>query len=253
MEARMDIKLVDNKGDNTLANLLLKEIKSGAKVSIASAYFSLYAYDALSKVLDKVESFNFIYTKPTFTKEEKDLKRQYYLNSNSKTVDYPTFDGNQYEIQLSNRMMSPTIAKKLTEWIHDKARFKTITGDTKFPKQLLVQNQKHGDIHLQSEIDFTADGLGLTTSNRDASYPLITDADILVMQSMREFEQLWQDEKKAKDITNEVLEQVSLIYKENSPQWLYYVTLYNIFSNQLEELDANKIIKEGTNFKDSVI
>ena len=79
----MDIKLVDNKGDNTLANLLLKEIKSGAKVAIASAYFSLYAYDALSKVLDKVESFNFIYTKPTFTKEEKDLKRQYHLNNSS--------------------------------------------------------------------------------------------------------------------------------------------------------------------------
>lgn len=253
MEACMDIKLVDNKGENTLANLLLKEIRSGAKVAIASAYFSLYAYDALSKVLDKVESFNFIYTKPTFTKEEKDLKRQYHLNNNSQSTDYPTFDGNKYEIQLSNRMMSPIIAKKLTEWIHEKACFKTITGDTKFPKQLLVQNQKHGDVHLQSEIEFTADGLGLTVSNREASYPLITDADVLVMQSMREFEQLWQDEKKAKDITNEVLEQVGLIYKENSPQWLYYVTLYNIFSNQLEELDADKIIKEGTNFKNSVI
>ena len=62
----MEVKLVDNKGDNTLSNLLLKEIKTGAKVSIASAYFSLYAYDALSKVLDKVESFNFLYTKPFF-------------------------------------------------------------------------------------------------------------------------------------------------------------------------------------------
>lgn len=253
MEDNMDVKLIDNKGDNTIANLLLKEIKTGAKVSVASAYFSLYAYDALSKVLDKVDSFNFLYTKPTFLREEKDLKRQYRISDAPIKGDFPTFDGNEFEIQLSNRMMSQTIAKNLTEWVNAKVKFKAITGDTRFPKQLLVQNKQAGDLQLQSELDFTADGLGITPSNRDASYTVITDADVLVSKSMQEFDQLWQDEQKAKDITNEVLEQVSLIYKENSPQWLYYVTLYNIFSNQLDELDADKIIKEGVNFKETVI
>lgn len=249
----MEVKLVDNKGDNTLSNLLLKEIRTGAKVSIASAYFSLYAYDALSKVLDKVESFNFLYTKPTFIREEKDLKRQYHLNNIENKVDYPTFDSNKFEIQLSNQMMSPAIAMNLTQWVNKKVTFKTIADDTSFPKQLIVENKESGDIYLQSEIEFTADGLGLTPSNRSASYPVLTEADVLVKQSMKEFNQLWNNSKKAKEITSEVLDQVSLIYKENSPQWLYYVTLYNIFSNQLEELDADKVIKEGTNFKDTVI
>src|SRR5699024_2203103 len=144
--------------------------------------------------------------------------------------DYPTFDGNEFEIQLSNRMMSQTIAKNITEWVNAKVKFKAITGDTRFPKQLLVQNKQAGDLQLQSELDFTADGLGITPSNRDANYTVINDADVLVSKSIQQFDQLWQDEQKAKDITDEVLEQVSLIYKENSPQWLYYVSLYNIFS-----------------------
>lgn len=169
MEDNMDVKLIDNKGDNTIANLLLKEIKTGAKVSVASAYFSLYAYDALSKVLDKVDSFNFLYTKPTFLREEKDLKRQYRISDAPIKGDFPTFDGNKFEIQLSNRMMSQTIAKNLTEWVNAKVKFKAITGDTRFPKQLLVQNKQTGDLQLQSELDFTADGLGITPSNRDAS------------------------------------------------------------------------------------
>lgn len=249
----MEFKLVDNKGNNTIANVLLGNIKSGAKVSVASAYFSLFAYDALSKVLDNVESFNFIYTQPTFLKEEKDLKRQYKLNQNNDVTNYPKYDGNKFEIQLSNKMMTQSIAQKMTKWIKEKATFKTINSDVRIPKQLLVQNKNAGDLQLQSELDFTADGLGITPSNRLSSYPIYTDADILVEQMMKEFGQYWEDPNTAKDITEEVLEQVSLIYKENSAEWLYYVTLYNIFSEQLEELDEDKIIKQGTNFKDSVI
>src|SRR5699024_10602734 len=84
-------------------------------------------------------------------------------------------------------------------------------------------------------------------------YPVFTDADELVGPLMAEFNQYWNDPTIAKDITEEVLEQLSLIYKENSPEWLYFVTLYNIFSEQLEDLDEDKIIKSGTNFKDTVI
>src|SRR5699024_12053066 len=56
-----------------------------------------------------------------------------------------------------------------------------------------------------------------------------------------------------RDVTNEVLDQIELIYKENSPEWLYYVTLYNIFSNELDSLDEEEVIKEGTNFKNTII
>lgn len=251
----MDFKMVDNKGENTLLNLLKEEIKPESRMAVAAAYFSLFAYNELKKELDSVEDFRFLYTKPTFYKEENDLKRQYqigpYQQANS---EHPRFDGNSFEIQLRNKMITNSIATHATDWIKNKAQFKTIVDETTFPKEILVKqkNEKKG-MQVQSEIEFTADGLGITNSNRSASFPVLLDAPDMVAYSMAEFDQIWNDKERVKDVTNEVLSQLQLIYKENSPEWLYYVTLFNIFSKELESLDGEGAIKEGTNFKDTVI
>src|SRR5699024_4852419 len=94
---------------------------------------------------------------------------------------------------------------------------------------------------------------GITESHRVASFPVILNKDELSKRSMKEIEQIWQDEEKVHDVTNEVLDQLKLIYKENSPEWLYFITLYNIYSNELESLNEEEGIKEGTNFKSTVI
>lgn len=251
----MDFKMVDNKGDNTLINMLKAEIKTGSKVAVASAYFSLFAFNELKKELKKSGNFRFLYTKPTFYKKENDLKRQYKISQSSKEVaQQPTFDGNHFEIQLRNKMISNHIATEATKWIKEKAVFKTIVGNTQFPKELLIeQTKENSSLHLQSEIEFTADGLGITESHRVASFPVILNNDQLIRQSMKEFDQIWHDEEKVRDVTNEVLDQLKLIYKENSPEWLYFITLYNIYSDELESLNEEEVIKEGTNFKSTVI
>ncbi|WP_242318409.1 helicase-related protein [Bacillus cereus group sp. BfR-BA-01314] len=249
----MELKIVDNKGENTLINLLKTEIKNGSKVTVASAYFSLFAYNALKKELERTDEFRFLYTKPTFYKKENDLKRQYKIQLNNE-VNYPKFDGNSFEIQLRNRMISNSIANSATAWIKEKAKFKTLIDNYSFPKEILIQNKSNGqDLQVQSEVEFTADGLGLTESNRLASFPVILGSKESVEKLMAEFNQIWNDPSKVKDVTNEVLSQLSLIYKENSPEWLYFVTLYNIFSDQLDGIAEENIIKEGTKFKDTVI
>lgn len=250
--SKMEVKMIDNKGENTLLNVLKAEIKNDSKVAIASAYFSLFAYYSLKDKLDHVDSFRFLYTKPTFYKKENDLKRQYEIEQAYPETNYPKFEGNDFEIQLRNKMMSPHIANSATNWIKDKAQFKTIKDNTSFPKEIVIENKKTG-MQIQSEIEFTADGLGITESNRFASFPVIFGDNEFISQSMGEFNQIWNDEKKVKDITEEVLSQIKLIYKENSPEWLYFVTLYHIFSEQIEGIEEDTIIKEGTNFKDTVI
>ncbi len=250
----MKPRMVTNTGDNTLANILLDEIKSGAKISIASAYFSLYAYDALKEVLDEVDNFRFVFTEPTFIKQEAELKRQYKWRKKTKETSYPKFDSNEYEIQLSNQMTSQAIAQNVVDWINENAQFKSIKGDVEFPKQLLVENKDtNSNVALQSEIKFTADGLGVTPSNRAAAYTVFTEANSLTDFYLNDFNQLWENPDLVEDITEEVIEQVELIYQENSPQWLYFVTLYHIFQDQLDDLDEDKVIKPGTNFKDTKI
>lgn len=247
----MEIKLVDNKGDNTIIQTLKDEVKKGSKIAVASAYFSIYAFEELKKELSKAKEFQFLYTVPTFYDHEQDQNHQYVLKKNNKND--PTFEGNDFELPLRNKMISKSIALEAAKWIREKAQFKTILGENTFPKQIIVQNEKGKDIQIQSEIDFTADGLGITPSNRLASFPVIFNGGPLTEQLMSEFNRVWNDETKVKDVTEEVLQQLQLISKENSPQWLYFVTLYQIFSRNLEGLSEDTIIKEGTNFKDTDI
>ncbi len=247
----MDIKLVDNKGDNTLIQTLKNEVKKGSKLAVASAYFSIYAFAELKKELSKGEEFRFLYTKPTFYDHEKDSNHQYRIKVNKEN--YPTFEGNELELSLRNKMLSKSTAITASDWIKEKAQFKTLLGDNTFPKQIILQNEKGNDVQIQSEIEFTADGLGITKSNRLASFPVIYNGGPLTEQLMNEFNRIWNDETKVKDVTKEVLEQLQLISKENSPEWLYFVTLYHVFSENIEGLLEENIIKEGTNFKDTVV
>ncbi|MGE7942217.1 helicase-related protein [Lysinibacillus xylanilyticus] len=247
----MKIDLVDNKGNNTLVQVMKNEIKKGSKIAVASAKFSMNVFQELKKALAKGESFRFLYTEPTFYKQEIDENNQFKLVE--RKGQQIQLEGNQFEIPLRNQMVAKQIARELSEWIRENAEFKTILGEVTYPKQIMIKNKTDEDVFIQSEIEFTADGLGITPSNRQASYTVMKETMGVTQNMLSEFDRLWQDETKSKEITAEVLQQLDAFQKENVPEWLYFVTLYNIFSENLEGLSEDNIIKEGTNFKDTVI
>lgn len=247
----MKVDLVDNKGTNTLVEILKKEIKKGSKTAVASASFSLNIFQDLKKTLEKGESFRFLYTEPTFYTQEVDQNHQLKLiEKNNEVVQ---LDGNHSEIPLRNQMQSKQLARELTEWIKQYAEFKTVLGDVDYPKQMMIQNKADNNIFIQSEIKFTADGLGITPSNRHASYTVMKESIGVTENMLAEFDRLWQDETKSKAITAEIVQHLEAFQKENTPEWLYFVTLYHIFSNNVDALSEENIIKEGTNFKDTVV
>lgn len=63
------MRLIDN--INTLLGEDLKgTLKPGSKLKIAASCFSNYAYAALKKALENIESLEFIFTSPTFVPNE---------------------------------------------------------------------------------------------------------------------------------------------------------------------------------------
>lgn len=247
----MKVDLVDNKGTNTLAEVLKKEIKKGSKIAVASASFSLNIFQELKKALEKGEKFRFLYTEPTFYDQEVDQNHQLKLiEKNNEVVQ---LDGNHSEIPLHNQMQSKLLSRELTEWIKQYAEFKTVLGDLTYPKQMMIQNKANDNIFIQSEVEFTADGLGIVPSNRQASYTVMKESMGVTEKMLAEFDRLWQDDTKSKTITENIIQQLEAFQKQNTPEWLYFVTLYHIFSENLEGLSEENIIKEGTNFKDTVV
>ena len=60
---------------------LQKTIKSGSKVSIAAAYFSMYAFNELKNQLESIDEFRFIFTSPTFITKKAEKQASQQTNS----------------------------------------------------------------------------------------------------------------------------------------------------------------------------
>ena len=121
------MKIIDNVNE-IVRDDLAKSIKKGSKVSVAAACFSMYAYQELRDQLEKVDQFRFIFTSPTFIREQEEKqRREFYIpRLNRETSLY----GTEFEIKLRNEMTQRSIAKECAKWIRKKAVFKSnVTGE----------------------------------------------------------------------------------------------------------------------------
>ena len=110
-------KVLDNK-TNFVYTELKESIKKGSKLSVISALFSMYAYDALKKDLDKIDNMRFIYTKPSFIRDEKKESREYYIDNNS-------IFGTDYENEYKHLLIQSYVSREFAEWIEKKVEFKS--------------------------------------------------------------------------------------------------------------------------------
>lgn len=238
------MKLIDNV-NQTLRDDLSNEIKSGSKVSIAAASFSIYAYQELKKELEQCDEFRFIFTAPTFvTEKAKKEKREFYIPRMNREQN---LYGTEFEIKLRNEMTQKAIAKECAEWIKRKGVFKSNVTQENMPGFIHTSGKSYAPITEFSTVD-----LGCERGNN--AYSMIQKMDAPFSQEyLKVFEELWNDNKKLQDVTDVVLENITTAYNENSPEFIYFMTLYHVFSEFLEDISEDVLPNEATGFKQSKI
>lgn len=238
-------KILDNKF-NFVYQELQQNIKKGSKLSVISALFSMYAYDKLKKDLNKIDNMRFIYTKPSFLKDNKKESRQYYIDNNS-------IFGGEYEIKLKNELTQGSISKECSEWIRKKVEIKSFkTPNEAQPRMICVDNGDDSDIAINGTVDFTTAGLGINNSDRQDMNQCVYGREF-TQSSLMQFNFLWDNEDYLEDVKEEVLAQMKTMHKENPAEFIYFLSLYNIFSNELDSLDEDNIVRKGNNLKESQI
>ena len=238
-------KSLDNK-TNFVYEELCDAIKKGSKLSVVSAYFSMYAYDKLKKDLNKIDNMRFIYTKPSFIKNKEREAREFYIDNN-------TIFGNDLEIKLKNELTQSSISKEFSKWISEKVDIKSFkTENEAQPRAIYVDNDDDTSITIMGSSDFTTTGLGIAKSSRTDMNTCIYGND-LTKGYLPQFELFWNNDELLEDVKDEVLKQMKTMYKENPAEFIYFLSLYNIFSNNLEELDEDKIIRKGNKLKETQI
>jgi len=205
----------------------LKEvIKNGSKIDIAAGIFSMYGFESLKKELSVIEELRFIFTDPTFIEIDKNNKQEKLFEILANTRKKATV-GSDFEINLKNELNGRAIAKECKKWIEEKVRFRTNTAKGFIQSQLIVKNNDKNYVYNGIN-EFSSAGIGYEKDNTILNTVTKYDDFDATEEFIKNFEEVWNDEKILKDVTDEVCAYISNLYKENSPEFIYYITLYNI-------------------------
>ena len=192
---------------------LEKVVKSNSKISIAAACFSIYAFQELKQQLENIEKLRFIFTSPTFVVDRaKKEKREFYIPRLSREK---SLYGTEYEIKLRNELTQRAIAKECAEWIKQKVTFKSNITNENMMGFINVSNADQAICYMPIT-GFTTTDIGCEKGFSDEYIKL--------------FDTIWNDKDKLQDVTSQIIDSISNIYKENSGEFIYFITLYNIFN-----------------------
>ena len=241
------MKIINNITEK-LSDDLQVEIAPRSKVSIAAACFSIYAYEELKDQLEKVDALRFIFTSPSFLSEPTAKeKREFYIPRQAREK---TLHGSEFEIRLRNEFTQKTISRECADWVRRKAQFKSNCTDETMPGFLAVDSEH--PVAYAPINGFTRVDLGCERGGN--MFSMIQQLDAPESKAyLQLFDQLWADKRRMQDVTEQVLDRITTAYQENSPEFLYFFALYNIFNDFLENVSEDDLPSEANGFKDSLV
>lgn len=237
--------MLDNKRNGTVGDAVSPYLKKGYKVSIMASLFSIHAYDFLKKELNDIASVRLLLSEPAFINPkstggstDKSIKQRESILS-----------GTTHEYYLRNNLNQAKIAKECADWINTKVEVKAMLEPSPGLNLYISRNTKSEGMAIQGNSNFTAEGLGFVSS--PSLYMNTSTPEI--QGYINWFDEIWKDPNKIEPVKEELLKRLELLYRDQTPEFLYFVTLYNIFREYVEEFSEDEIIKEKTGFKDTII
>lgn len=247
------MEIIDNV-NRLLGDDLKNVLKPGAKLKIAASCFSMYAYEALRQELEKIDELSFIFTAPSFVVEEftdklRKERREYHI---PKLDRERSLYGSEFEIQLRNKMTQRAVARECADWIRRKAKFRSNRSNAPMQQFACVQSGILDTAYMPLH-GFTAVDLGYQKG--DAVSNLVNKMDVQPFSAtyLQLFDQIWSDLEKLEDVTEQICQHISSVYRENSPESIYFLMLYNIFNEFLGEVDEDVLPNDRTGYQETLV
>ncbi|MEH3032881.1 MAG: helicase-related protein [Aeromicrobium erythreum] len=245
------MRIIDNVSE-LLGDDLKREITPGAKVRIAASAFSIFAFEALRKELDQVSELEFIFTSPAFvttkfTDKLRKERREFFIPSAGRGES--SLAGSEFEIRLRNKLTQRAIARECAEWVRRKVQFRSnSTGNPM--QQFAVVDDKAAYMPLQG---FTTADLGYERGNAVSNMVHRIDDTPMTSQYIALFDQIWNNPAQLDDVTEAVHEHIASVYAENSPARIYFLILYNLFAEFLEDINEDVLPNDRTGYQETLV
>jgi len=247
------MELIDNI-NHLLGDDLKQTLEPGARLKIAASCFSMYAFEALKAELEKIDELQFIFTSPTLTANEVTDK----IRKERKEFHIPKADrerslyGSEFEIQLRNKLTQRAIAKECADWMRRKATFKSNRSKAPMQQFACVQAAATETAYMPLH-GFTAVDLGYQQGNAVSNLVNKMDEPTFTATYLSLFNQIWQDPEKLEDVTAQICDHIASVYQENSPESIYFLMLYNIFNEFLDDINEDVLPNDRTGYQDTLI
>ena len=214
----------------TVGDFLKEEIQGASSLSFVSAYFTVHAYQALAGQLENAQELRFLFGEPSFIAGiDKDGKQM------------ASFKLTESGVSIAKTLVQSTVAKACAAWIERMVEIRSIRqSNFLHGKAYHIQNGNASSAILGSS-NFTVPGLGLG-HNSNIELNLVVDSKNDCCDLKAWFDEVWQDESLTKDVKQEVLTYLNRLSAPNSPEFIYFLTLYHLFK---EELDSAEEVDES--------
>ena len=247
------MQILDN--INTLwGDDLKRMLKPGTKLKVAASCFSIYAFEALKKEFEKIDSLEFIFTASTFVPNEVADKvsrerREFHIPKQQREQN---LYGSEFEIQLKNKLTQRAIAKECADWIRQKATFRSNSTNAPMQQFACLKSGNEAVFYMPLH-GFTAVDLGYQQGDAVSNFITKFEDASSTKTWLNLFNQIWNDDSKLRDVTDSICTHIESVYQENSPEKIYFLMLYNIFNEFLEDLNEDVLPNDLTGYKDSII
>lgn len=203
----MEILSLNNKGKETIYNYLQKDIDKNSEVTILNMQFTLFAFQELEKELRNCKKADLIITSPNLRGLE--------------------ILGDSYEIEKRNELKQKSIAISMKKWIEEKLSISMSQDGSFIGNSIINIKNNPTNTMINGTFKFSLEGIGvIPSSNFYANTYIKTSKDEPQNDINKELKS-----RKLKDIKKQFIDKLNQLIEENSPSFIYYITLYNIFKN----------------------
>lgn len=232
----------DNRHRGTVGDFLKSKVEENSTLSIVSAYFTIYAFEALKEQLVGIKSLKFLFGEPRFIKSLDPSK-----------TDKKAFQIEDSGLQLQNRLQQKRVAKECAAWIEKKVQIRSVKQSNLLHGKMYHIAHNGSENAIMGSSNFTLRGLGLGKNNNNIELNLEVDSKRDTRNLKAWFDELWNDAELIEDVKQDVLLYLEQLYQNNSPEFIYYKTLFHIFETFLDDLEKNDILSEQLHLFDTEI
>lgn len=231
----------DNHQRGNVADYLRQRVSAGSRLSVVSAYFTIYAYEALSDKLDSIEALRFLFGEPRFIQSLDPDK-----------TDKKAFKIEDEGLALDNRLQQKEVARRCAEWIKSRVEIRSVREANLLHGKLYHVDDGKREHAIMGSSNFTQRGLGISeASNIELNMVVDSDRDRTDLKTW--FDELWTNDALVEDVKARVLEYLEQLYVNHSPEFIYFKTLFHVFERFLSGQEKQAQFFDSTAITDTEI